>query len=306
MSRVLIFIALVGLVATVRHRPHSRTAFGDVTVAEGEEVRSVLAIGGSVTLLEGAHARDVTALGGSIELGSGSQVERDAMAVGGDIFVGPGARIGRNASTYGGAIEVDQGGAVAGTISPHPGYDVGDTDEDEEKAKTPALGIAWALLWGLFELFTLFAFGALLLLLLPGQLDGIIASFSREPWASALTGLLGSLLLPPIIVMLVISLVGILFIPILLVAVGLAGAMGYAALALFIGRRLPLHVGDYGKLALGVLVVTLLSFVPIVGALAWFAGWLVVFGAVLRSRFGTRPTVPRAGGNPPPVVMAPA
>jgi hypothetical protein len=304
MSRVLIFIALVGLVATARRRPHSRTVFGDVTVAEGEEVRSVLAIGGSVTLLEGAHARDVTALGGSIELGNGSQVERDAIAVGGDIFVGPGARVGRNASTYGGAIEVDQGGAVAGTISPHPGYDV--ADEDEEKEKTPALGIAWAFLWGLFELFTLFAFGALLLLLLPGQLDGIIDSFSREPWASALTGFLGSLLLPPIIVMLVISLVGILFIPVLLVAVGLAGAMGYAALALFIGRRLPIHVGDYGKLALGVLVVTLLSFVPIAGAFAWFAGWLVVFGAVLRSRFGTRPTAPRAGGNPPPVVMAPA
>jgi hypothetical protein len=304
MSRVLIFIALSGLAATPRHHARSRTAFGDITVAAGESVGSVLAIGGSVTLLDGAQAREVTALGGSVMLGKGAQVERDATAIGGDIGVGPGARIGRNATTYGGAIEVEEGGVVSGTIAPHPGFDAYDTEEEEEEHARPVWGVGWMLLGGAFELFTLFAFGALMLLILPRQLQGVIDSFTREPSASAVTGLLGSLLLPPILVMLVVTLVGILFIPILLVAVALAGAMGYAALALSVGRRIPIHMNDYGKLALGVLVVTAVSFIPVLGAIAWFLGWLVVFGAVLRSRLGTRPPMPPASMAPPEATVA--
>jgi hypothetical protein len=292
MSRVLIFIALSGLAATPRHHARGRTAFGDITVAAGESVGSVVAIGGSVTLLEGAQAREATAIGGSVTLGNGAQVERDVTAIGGDISVGPGAHIDRNATTYGGAIEVEQGGVVSGVIAPHPGFESSDTDEEEDAHPGLGWGIGWMLLGGAFELFTLFAFGALMLLILPRQLQGVVDCFTREPTASAVTGLLGSLLLPPILVLLVVTLVGILFIPILLVTVGLAGAMGYAALALAVGRRVPVPVNDYGKLALGVLIVTAVSFIPVLGAIAWFVGWLVVFGAVLRSRFGTRTPSP--------------
>jgi hypothetical protein len=305
MSRVLIFIALFGVAATSKHHGHNRTAFGDITLEEGEEARSVIAIGGSVTLLEGSRAHEVIALGGSVELAKGAQVERDVMAIGGDITVGPEARIGRNASTYGGAIEVDEGGAIAGTISPHPGYDVGDSGDEEQDKGPSALGTIWLVAWGVFELLFLFAFGALVLLVLPRQVDGIIETFTHHPWGSALTGLLATVLLPPLLVMMVVTLVGILFIPGLLVAIGLAGAVGYSALALFIGRRIPIHVGDYGKLALGVVIVTAVSFIPVAGEVAWALGWLVAFGAVLRSRFGTR-TGASMPGAPPPAMAAAA
>jgi hypothetical protein len=303
MSSLRILVAAFSLTATTHHHPHGRLVFGDVTVGEGEEVRSVVAIGGGVTLLPGSKARDAVAIGGSVDLAEGAEVQRDVTAIGGDISVGRGARIGRNATTYGGAIEVEQGGRVAGTISPHQDYDIGESREEESgPASSPS--IAWALAWGVFEFFTLFAVGALLLLIVPRQIEGVIDSFSRRPWRCALIGLLASFLLPPIVVTLVLTLVGILLIPALLLAVGLAGTMGYAALALFIGRLIPLHVNDYGKLALGVLAVTAVSVIPIVGGVAWFFGWLVVFGGVLNSRFGTRPTTPTIGSSPSPPVVA--
>jgi hypothetical protein len=297
MSSLKILVAAFFLTAASHHRPHSRVAFGDVTVGEGEEVRTVLALGGGVTLMPGSRAREVVALGGSVDLGEGAQVQRDVTAFGGDISVGAGAHIGRNATTYGGSIEVEQGGSVSGTITPHQGYDFGESAEEE----TPSVASpVWAVAWGVFEFIALYVLGALMLLVVPRQMNGVIASFTRHPWRSSLIGLLGSMLLPPLLIALFFSLIGILFIPGLLLAVGLAGAMGYAALALFIGRLVPGRLGDYGRLALGVLAVTLLGEIPIVGPVASVVAWLVVFGAVLDSHFGTRPpSLPTAQGSPP-------
>jgi hypothetical protein len=54
---------------------------------------------------------------------------------------------------------------------------------------------------------------------------------------------------------------------------------------------------------LGAVLVTLLNMVPIVGTIAWWLGWLLAFGGVLRTRFGTRMA---AGpeGRPPAAVPA--
>jgi hypothetical protein len=304
--RVSIPIFLFGIVAAAGHRSHNRVAFGDITVDEGEEVRSVVALGGSVSLLDGSHAHEVVALGGSVDLGKGAQVDRDVVAIGGDISVGAGAHIGRDAVTYGGAVEVEEGGSVSGTISPHPGYDFGSksSDQDEgEKELSPAAEAAWTVSWGVFELLCLVAFGSLMLSVLPRQLDAVVESLARHPWSCALTGLFGLILLAPLTVMLILTLIGILFIPILYVGVFFAGAVGYTAVALFIGRHLPIRVGDYGRLALGAVVVTLLNMVPIVGTVAWWLGWLLAFGAVLRTRFGTRMAA-GPDGRPPAAVPA--
>jgi hypothetical protein len=303
--RVSIPILLVGVVAAAGHRAHNRVAFGDVTVDEGEDVRSVVALGGSVNLLDGSHAHEVVALGGSVDLGKAAQVDRDVVAIGGDITVGPAAHVGRNAETYGGAVEVQESGSVAGTISPHPGYDFGSKSSDgEDKEISPAAEAAWTVSWGIFELLCLVAFGSLMLSVFPRQLDAVVDSLAHHPWSCALTGLLGLILLAPLTVMMILTLIGILFIPILYVGVFFAGAVGYTAVALFIGRHLPIHLGDYGRLALGALIVTLLNMVPIVGTFAWWLGWLLAFGAVLRTRFGTRMAAGPDGRPPAAVVPA--
>ncbi len=302
-STLRILVAAWSLTAMPHHHARSRIVFGDVTVAAGEEVRTVVAIGGGVTLLPGSRAHDAMALGGSVEMAEGVEVQRDVTALGGDIWVGPAAHIGRNATTYGGAIEVQQGGSIAGTISPHPLADFGDSQEEEGTAETP-LRPAWMVVLGLFAFLSFFAIGSFLLLIFPRQLDGVIDAFSQQPVRCFFVGVFATLLLPAFLVTLVITIIGILLIPGLLLAVALAGALGYGALALFIGRLIPIHTNDYAKLALGVLAVTLVSFIPVGGGMAWLFGWFLVFGGVLHSRFGTRP--PRSPIDSPFVSRATA
>ena len=83
------------------------------------------------------------------------------------------------------------------------------------------------------------------------------------------------------------------------------------ALALYIGRALPLHL-ERGttvlQLAVGTAIVVIVTSIPLLGWMAWVAALLLTFGAVLRSRFGSQPppvlptTLPPAA--PPPAAPA--
>ncbi|HEY6107103.1 MAG TPA: hypothetical protein VIV59_14050, partial [Anaeromyxobacteraceae bacterium] len=88
--------------------------------------------------------------------------------------------------------------------------------------------------------------------------------------------------------------------------------LGYTALAIFLGRALPLGTdrgGQVLRLALGTALLVLLFKIPVLGCLAALTAWLVVFGAVIRTRFGQpQPvidsTVAPPGPPPPPPAVA--
>lgn len=288
-----------------------RVVHGNVTVGPGERVRDVVAIQGTVRLDPGAVAREVTAVVGSVELAPGAVVQRNVTAVGGNLHVAPGARVGRDATSVGGTIVIEPGGMVEGaqTAVPVPGLGgllgmaLGATGLGAKI--TPLVAAAGAL--ARFAL--LFALGLLALLFFPRRLDGVGASLTAAPWKALLAGLLGTVAMPVLTVLLVVTIVGIPLVAVQVLGVMVAGILGVASLALLLGRRLPLKLERgqaVAQLAIGTAILVVLGAIPVLGWLVWVAAWLFVFGAVLRTRFGqTLPTEPIAAtASPPPPAAA--
>jgi hypothetical protein len=113
-----------------------------------------------------------------------------------------------------------------------------------------------------------------------------------------LVGVLGTVAMPVLTVLLVVTIVGILLVPVQLIAILVAAVLGYTALALLIGRAIPLgerKADSVIQLAIGTGIVVLISEIPFVGVMAMISAWFLVFGAVLRSR----------GGQPDPAAPIP-
>jgi hypothetical protein len=290
-----------GMEATGKQR--DKVISGDVTIGPGERWRDVVALRGNVRMGPGSSARQVTAILGSVDLEPGTSVDREVVAIGGNVHVASGARVGQDAVSIGGEVSIDQGGVVDGqevSVSvPGIGSLIGLANPSSSTPKTVATGLKIGHVIAKFVVFFLLAL--LLRALAPARLDRVTASLTRSPLRDVLVGLLGTVAMPVLTVLLVVTIVGILLVPVQLIALILAAILGYSALALLVGRAIP--IGERQgqvviQLAIGTAIVVLVSEIPIVGWLAMMAAWLLVFGAVLRSR-GGQPS-PAATTPPPP------
>jgi hypothetical protein len=264
---------------------------GDVTVGPGERWRDVVALRGNVRMGAGSSARQVTAVLGSVELEPGATVEREVVAVGGNVHVASGAHVGADAVSVGGEVSIDQGGNVEGQeVSVNvPGFAglLGLASPSKEVSKGISAGLKIGQALAKFVVF--FLMGLLLLAVAPARLDRVTASLTRSPVRDVLVGVLGTIAMPILTVLLVVTIVGILLVPVQLIAILVAAVLGYTALALLIGRALPIRTEKATgvlQLAVGTAIVVLISEIPFVGVLAMVSAWFLVFGAVLRSRGG--------------------
>ncbi len=273
---------------------------GDISIGPGERWRDVVALRGNVHMGAGASARQVTAVLGSVELEPGATVDKEVVAVGGNVHVSPGAHVGNDAVSVGGEVVIDPGGMVEGqevSVS-IPGFAgiLGLASADRHASKGLSFGLKVGQALAKYVVF--FLLGLLLLAVAPARLDRVTASLTRSPVRDVLVGLLGTVAMPVLTVLLVVTIVGILLVPVQIIAILLAGILGYTALALLIGRALPFRpekATAVVQLAIGVAIVVLISEIPFVGVMAMVSAWFLVFGAVLRSR----------GGQPPSAQAAP-
>jgi hypothetical protein len=77
-----------------------------------------------------------------------------------------------------------------------------------------------------------------------------------------------------------------------LLALLAAFVLGVTGLAASVGYRLPLIQDPKelaGPVALGMLLVAAIAVIPVLGAVLWFLASFYAAGAVMVSRFGTRP-----------------
>jgi hypothetical protein len=141
----------------------------------------------------------------------------------------------------------------------------------------------------------------LVVVVLPRQTDVIATSIANDPGRVVLFGLVGLLLVLPILVALVLLLVTWIVIPFYLAAVVSLGVMGAVAINVVIGRRIARlwnwRVGSV--LGLALIGFALLRFVDLGGvfppgkvliALIDLAVLVFGFGGALLTRFGTDPT----------------
>ncbi len=255
---------------------------GPVVVESGEVVDSAAAFGGPLTVQGGAVVEgDAVAFGGDVILESGAVVEGDAVSFGGTVRKHEGAVVEGDQVNFGGA---GLGAAVAKQIR-----DVGpDFDDDERfdrgiRLGMPGFFVRFAVLFGLGFLFMMFA---------PTRMRLIEGELKKDPLKCGLTGLVGALLSLPLTVLLTITIIGIPFAVVLWILVGLAVAMGLAAVASEIGLRLPVFRSRKTQalmLALGLLVMMIAAEIPVAGPLAMAVVSLAGLGAIIRTRFGQPP-----------------
>lgn len=288
-----------------------RVVHGDVVVHPGETARDVVALRGSVRVEPGAAVRDVVAVLGSVILEPGATA-REAVAVGGDVRLGPGAEVDNDAVSVGGEVVRDPAATIGGeTVSVGiPALSGLATIAGSRmlfgRAESPVFVVGQVLA----KFVVYFALGLLVLALFPRRLDAVSAAFAAHPWKSILTGLLGLVLLPLLVVVLVATVIGIPLVAVAGLLVVAAGVLGFTALAYHVGRALPLHPArgtTVLQLALGTAVVVLVTAIPLLGGMAWIAAALLTFGAVLRSRFGSQTpvlptTFPPAAPTPPAAI----
>ncbi len=260
-----------------RGRDAQRVVFGhSLNIGADETVDKAVAIGGSVTIA-GHVQRDVVAIGGSVTLLPGARVEGDAVAVGGSVSVDPSATLEGDSVGLGGTIPSTLGSAMRWVVGGGQGM--------QTSGRSMFARTARAVLVYLIALLIAATF--------PGALSRVKTYLVDRPGLSALGGLaiiFGSV---PLCVLLAVTIIGIPFIPVVALLLVALLLFGFTVSAGWLGERMPFpHEKTPVKtVALGGVVLALVSLVPWVGTAALVLVAAFAGGAALLSRFGRRAVV---------------
>jgi hypothetical protein len=243
-------------------------------------VDSAVAIGGSVTVL-GVVNGEAVAIGGSVTLEPGAVVKGEAVAIGGKVEVKPGARLDGD--------RVSIGGSLKGAIDFFTGVATG--------------SVAWFLysVVGTFvRALILFLLALMIVSFMPQRLERIQTYMSENPGSSVLGGIGVAIGFVPLCVLLAITIIGILLIPFALLALIAIHVVGLTAFMVWLGYKIPLFQEKKTPIVamtMGLVVITLIDLIPVLGSLLVTAIAFVAAGAVLLSKLGApTPTVAPAGG----------
>jgi F0F1-type ATP synthase membrane subunit b/b' len=267
---------------------HDRAGTGTVTVHEGEVVESAVAYGGPL-VVEGHVEQDAVAFGGDVTLGPKAWVEGDVVAFGGSIHRADTAVVEGDANAFGGSVI---GAAIAKGIA-----EAADRSADPPRPhiRHGVSGIVAGLIWFI----CLFGIGFIASLLIPARMKLIEGEIKSNPLKAGLAGVVAALALVPLSVLLVITLIGIPVAAALWLMFPLAAAVGFTAVASEVGMRLPVFRGRKTQalvLALGLALLLVAAQIPVLGPISIVLLALIGFGAIVRTRFGSRPAGPKPTG----------
>jgi hypothetical protein len=271
---------------------------------------------GGLTVPSGTTTGDLIVLKGDVDVQG--TVQGDVIAVRGDVTVRPGARVTGNAVSILGDVLVVSGGRVEGdaeSFAQEPAWSRVRAG-GASATGSPWRGLTLTLAW----LAILLLIGIGVLVSGSTYLDGVADTLQRGVGRAMAAGLVGQLLVLPALVtmvlLLVVTVVGILAVPLAVVAFVLAVAglltLGFLAVSFVTGRALAGAPGDWKATAargeaLRALTVGLVAYLALWVAAAALHGlptvaflvrvaalgltWVAAtagFGAALLSRAGTR------------------
>jgi len=241
-----------------------------VRVAEGEQVDGpVVAVGGSVQA-DGAVNGPVVAIAGSVRLGPRSEVNGPAVALGGEVVRATGSRVG-------GPIVETPGSAIFGRFA----------------AVAAALAAASVSLYLVIKLSATVGWIVLALALaalFPAHLERTRRTLDQTPGRCAFAGVLLWPGVAAVAFALVVSLVGVLLLPLLLGPAVAAYLWGFAAMAQWLGWKIAKDHWDspLATMAVGMILLEGLQWLPMVRPFVFLAAALWGAGAAVASVFGTR------------------
>jgi len=283
---------------------------GNVNVS-GPIGSNLRAVGGDVTL-SGTVADNASVFGGSVLFTKTSSVGRDLQAAAGDLRIE--GSVGRNVLASGG--EVTLNGKIGGNVTVNAGQlrigpdavirgnltytapqkaniaqgarILGEKTYQPTREKRPAW-IWKSALW-VWSFLALFLVGVIMIAVAPVTTRGAADKVMGAPGVSLLAGLILLVVVPPLVVFLLITLIGI---PLGLILLAMYVFMIYFSRAfagLAIGRWLFARFGRpemslYVDLLVGLLILWLLMAIPFVGALIHIAAILLGLGALAVQRY---------------------
>jgi len=251
---------------------------GPLTIDEDQTVEEAVTYGGPLTV--NGHVRgDAVAFGGGVVLGPKSVVEGDVTSFGGSIQKAEGAVVGGDETAFGGSGMGPAMATVGSELAKHTHHD--DSGHSFTVSSSAGFFLRFVLMFGI---------GFLSVMFLPSRVKSMESEIKSNPLRCGATGLVASLALVPLSVLLAITLVGI---PVLLglyVVIAVFIIIGYAAVATEIGLRLPLRNVRKTQavvLALGLLILLLVGYIPVLGSVVLAFIGIVSLGAAVRTRFGS-------------------
>ncbi|MFH1367506.1 MAG: polymer-forming cytoskeletal protein [Elusimicrobiota bacterium] len=238
---------------------------GDVVVREGETVQNAVAIMGNVTV-NGTVEGNATAILGKIEVGPKGIVKANAVSVRRNVVLADGAKV------FGNITEISPGKAF-----------------HFRRTETCPAGLGG--FFGFFMLAAMICFmvlAALFVAVFPKYTEEVSASIDKNILKVFLTGVIGVLLIMPVMLALVVSIAGILLIPFEILFVLAAMIVGYIIAGRYIGGKLmaaafKTRIAPVWETLIGLAAVTLAVYVPFAGVFVKIFVATLGFGAVIYS-----------------------
>ena len=243
--------------------------FGDIEVL-GEVHGDVVAVGGSISI-HGPVKGDVISVGGTVRLANNAVIEGEVTAIGGGVDQEPSSRV------MGGIHSVNLGALVT-----KPRFLSG---LSLLRWRSPRASFGY-----LLYVVGLYALALLVLALAPSHVANVAEAFDTQWRRALLLGLIAILLIGPIALAVAITIIGIPLVPVIVFAFVVAKILGYVAFVSYLGRRIAGSDRDFhhlAELAIGVVVLALVRYVPVLGPVTSFFVNAITLGAVLDTRFGT-------------------
>jgi len=144
----------------------------------------------------------------------------------------------------------------------------------------------------------MFALAALTYTLFPLQVKVVGSAVSMKTGPVIGWGILAAVLAIPLMILLAITIIGIPLIFVEIIFLAVAVILGYTGIAHLIGNRVISSASSNPAnplvaIALGVLLIGLISMIPLLGFLVSLAVYILAIGAALATGFGRiRPVVP--------------
>ena len=231
---------------------------------------SMITIGSDVVVNEGVEVNKAVSIGGNVKVYG--HVRRDAVSVGGSVYLGPDAAVEGNVVSIGGTVEREPGSRVGGEVTI-----VDATGLKSWLSWLPKQGIAGIKgLWegiGWASSLVFFLAALIIVAAMPAAIGSISFQIEYNTARTLLWGIFGSALIFPIVFFLLISIAGIVIIPVLIILYGCALIAGYIAVGQLIGKRLTIMVNKPGR---HILVETIIGFAALFAlGLVPIAGWFI-------------------------------
>jgi hypothetical protein len=266
----------------------------DIVVGKDEVQDNIFTIGGNV-LVEGKVKKSVVALGGTIVING--EVQESVVGIGSSITLKSSAIIKQDVVSLGGTLNKEPGCVVGGDTVYFKGSEIGPKLLKGEfmKGIFSFTLIPIILIFKLISIFIWFLLAFAVAAIFPRQISFASTQIRNSFWPIFGTGFLVIIIFVGLVIFSALLSLLIIGIPILLTLIWVGiiiKIFGRVVLFYFFGESLARAFGSQKPstiwaVMLGLLLVSILSFIPLLGFLFTFCLSIIGWGVVVRTKFGT-------------------